>query len=66
MGISSKSIVTFFNVNGSLITIGLTNYIAMYYIKDIYFFNKLFFTYCIFFLFIFWTFFITGRIAFYI
>ena len=47
MGISSKSIVTFFNVNGTLITIGLTNYIAMYYIKDIYFFNKLFLTYCI-------------------
>ena len=44
---SSKSIATFFNVNGSLISISLTVYIAMHYTKDAYFLNKLFLTYCI-------------------
>lgn len=47
MKISNRSILTFFNVNGTLLSISLYNYLVFYYISDVTFFNKLLITYCI-------------------
>ena len=47
MTISNKSILTFFNVNGSLLSISFTNYMAICYIQDVYWLHKIILTYFI-------------------
>lgn len=46
MKISNKSILTFFNVNGTLLSISLIKYIIFYYFSDVNFLNKIFIMYC--------------------
>lgn len=47
MNISKKSLLTFCVVNGSLISFSLINYVCIFYINDLAFFNKLWTTYCV-------------------
>jgi sterol desaturase/sphingolipid hydroxylase (fatty acid hydroxylase superfamily) len=47
MQISTRSILTFFNVNGTLLSISVSNYLVFYYIRNVTILYKLLFTYCV-------------------